>query len=608
VDSVVIPETLTADNLILRNGARAVGRQITVDTLRVEAGASLTHAPQSVFGLEIEARRLVVESGAAIDVTGRGHLGGDRVPGVADTAHTLNFQLGAEAGAGGSHGGLGGDYSSNGARGPSPIYGDVRRPAELGGGGGAWSGVGGDGGGIVRIFASESVVVDGAVRANGGVSSGSASGEGAGGSVWIETGTFGGDGTVSADGGTQNNGNHTGGGGGRVAIYTGAVNATSDLLGARRATAYGGDGFYGDGAPGTVFVTLGGVETLIFDAGRTSDRWTPESSLPPLGPGVAANVTADSFDVDGALPTPGVRDFHLTGLRVNPDTTQDESFFVETNFASSVGVRTPNENGVHFADVASDGASYAGVWRFENVVLRGGASVAFFDPITVDDTLAVTERSLLTHPDATDVYAPALDVEAGTLAIDATSSIDVSARGHLGGGRFGLGSQAHTVGFAPGAGGGAGGSHGGLGGDYPSNGASVPNPVYGDADEPVELGSGGGAWGGDGGDGGGRVRVVVGALELEGAIRANGGVSSGSASGDGSGGSVNVRAGSIAGSGVISADGGTSNGTAHTSGGGGRVAIRYASPAGPLPVSATAAAGDGFYGDGEPGSVFVEGP
>jgi hypothetical protein len=278
------------------------------------------------------------------------------------------------------------------------------------------------------------------------------------------------------------------------------------------------------------------------------------------------------------------------------------------NTADTLFFATPNENGVDFADVALAGAPYAGAWRFGSVVLRGGARLALADPIAVDGAFSIVERSVLTHPETTDVYAGALDVDAGLLAIDATSAIDVSARGHLGGGRFGLGSQAHTVGFAPGAGGGAGGSHGGLGGDYASNGANVPNPVYGDASEPVELGSGGGAWGGDGGDGGGRVRVVVGALALEGAIRANGGVSAGSASGDGSGGSVNVRAGSIAGSGVISADGGTSNGTAHTSGGGGRVAIRYASPAGPLPVSTTAAAGDGFYGDGEPGSVFVEGP
>jgi hypothetical protein len=533
------------------------------------------------------------------------------VPGVADTAHTLNFTLGSEAGAGGSHGGLGGDYAGNGARGPSGIYGDVRQPAELGGGGGAWGGAGGDGGGVVRITASESVQVDGAIRANGGTSSGSASGEGAGGSVWIETGTFGGAGTVSADGGTANNGNHTGGGGGRVAIHADAADAASDLLGARRATAYGGDGFYGDGAPGTVYVSLGGVETLVFDAGRTSDRWTPEATLPYVGPGVAANVTADSFDTDGHLPG-GIREYHLAGLRVNPNVAQDETFAIESNSTGPIGtiqVRTPNENGVAFADVALDGASYAGAWRFQNVVLRGGASVALFEPIVVDDAIAVTERSLLTHAETTEAYAGGLDVEAGALAIDATSAIDVTGRGHLGGDRVpGVADTAHTVGFALGSEAGAGGSYGGLGGDYSGNGSRVPGPVYGDASDPHELGSGGGAWGGAGGDGGGRVRVVAGVLRLDGAIRANGGISSGTASGEGSGGSVNLRVGSIEGGGAISADGGTSNGATHTGGGGGRIAVRYEDGLVPLPNPLGVNGGDGFYGDGQPGSIFVEGP
>jgi hypothetical protein len=491
---------------------------------------------------------------------------------------------------------------------PSAIYGDVRRPAQLGGGGGSWGGPGGDGGGSVRVFASESVAVDGAIRATGGISTGSASGEGAGGSVWIETTTIGGAGTIAADGGNQNNSAHTGGGGGRVAIHADVVDASADLLAARRATAYGGDGFYGDGAPGTVYVLLGGIETLIFDAGRVVGRWTPEASLPPVGPGTATNVTSDSFDVQGNLPAPGVLAEHLAGLRVNPNTAQGESFFVESNTASTIAVRTPNENGVHFADVALEGARYTASWRFENMLLRGGASVALFDPVTVDDILAVTESSLLTHPETTTRYEAVLEIEAGALAIDVTSSIDVTARGHLGGGRGDNGAFGTTVGFAAGAPGGTGGSHGGIGGDYSGNGAAVPHPVYGDASEPVELGSGGGSWGGDGGDGGGHVRLDVGALVLDGAIRANGGISFGSASGEGSGGSVNLRAGSIDGGGAIAADGGNTNNSAHTGGGGGRVAIRYGAGAVPLPNPVSAAGGDGFYGDGQPGSVFVDGP
>ncbi len=608
VDSVVIPAGLAADNLILRDGVRAVATQIAVDTLRLEAGATLTHAAQSESGLQIDVRRLEVASGAAIDVTGRGYLGGNKA-GLGQTAHSFGFAPGAEAGTGGSHGGVGGVYGSNGGGVPNPVYGDPRRPATLGAGGGAWGGNGGDGGGSLHIVASESVAVNGAIRADGGISSGSASGEGAGGSVWIETATIGGAGTISADGGNQNGGNHTGAGGGRVAIYADDVDASADLLAARRATTYGGDGFFGDGAPGTVFVALAGTETLIFDAGRTLDRWTPEASLPAVGPGVAAAVTSDSLTVDGNLPSPHRLVMnHLAGVRVNPNTAQGESFVVVTNTVDAITVATPNENGVHFADVALAGAPYAALWRLENVLLRGGTTLALFDPIAVTGALTVTERSMLTHPETTTVYAPWLEVEAGTLAIDAISSIDVTARGHLGGGRSGLGEVARTVGFAPGSQPGTGGSHGGLGGVYASNGGGVPNPTYGSPSEPTELGSGGGSWAGAGADGGGRVRIDVGALILDGAIRANGGISSGSASGEGSGGSVNLRAGSIAGSGPIAADGGTANGGNHVGGGGGRIAIRYGVGAVPLPNAITVNAGDGFYGDGQPGSVFIDAP
>ncbi len=607
-DAVVIPDDLAADNLILRDGVRAVAGRITADTLRLEAGATLTHAPQSESGLQVDVRRLVVADGAAIDVTGRGYLGGGKA-GLGDTAHTFGFAAGAQAGTGGSHGGFGGAYASNGGRVTNPLYGDPRQPLALGAGGGSWSGNGGDGGGALHVVASESVSVDGAIRANGGLSSGNASGEGAGGSIWIETSTIGGAGTISADGGTTGGGNHVGGGGGRVAIYADTVDPSADLLGARRATTYGGDGFYGDGAPGTVFVALGGVETLIFDAGRASDTWSPEAALPRGRPRCCRSGRRAIRSRSTATCRRRASRRTISSARASIRTPRRPRASASiANDAGSLTVATPNENGVAFADVALAGAPYAAEWRFANVLLRGGVRVALGDPLAAGNAIAITERSFLAHPETTRVYAGALDLRAGSLAIDVTSAIDVTARGYLGGGRSGLGGVAHTVGFAPGAQDGSGGSYGGLGGDYASNGANVPNAVYGDASEPVELGSGGGSWSGDGGDGGGRVRIDVGALILDGAIRANGGLSFGNASGEGSGGSVNLRAASLTGSGAITADGGNTNGGNHTGGGGGRIAIRYGAGAVPLPNPVSANGGDGFYGDGQPGSVFVEGP
>src|SRR5690606_4271351 len=296
------------------------------------------------------------------------------------------------------------------------------------------------------------------------------------------------------------------------------------------------------------------------------------------------------------------------GLRLHPDTSQDESFAIIANDAERIVVATPNERGVPFAAVAAPGARYAAAWRFDELRLQGGASVALADPVVVDGLLSVGEHALLTHPETDQAYAAGLELVVGTLALDPTSRIDVTGRGHLGGNRSGLGETAHTVDFAPGAQRGSGGSHGGLGGDYSGNGAAVPNPVYGSASDPRELGSGGGAWSGAGGDGGGRILVDAGAMQIDGAIRADGGISAGTISGEGSGGSVNLRTGVLAGAGPISADGGTTNGASHTGGGGGRVAIRYES--GPVPPQnpVSAAGGVGLYGSGEPGSVFVDGP
>ncbi len=97
--------------------------------------------------------------------------------------------------------------------------------------------------------------------------------------------------------------------------------------------------------------------------------------------------------------------------------------------------------------------------------------------------------------------------------------------------------------------------------------------VYGSAESPEHLGSGGGFSRGDAaGAGGGAIRLVTsGTLNVEGVVSSNGG-SADDRGGSGSGGSVWLQAASITGDGLISADGGSSawqNG----GGGGGRIAL-----------------------------------
>lgn len=605
---LLLPPGQVFDSITLQNGARVIAQGVitVAGTLRLRGNSILTHASASETGLRVNVTDLVVDAGSAIDLTGRGYPGGN-ASGFGENGQTLGATSGAQRATGGSHGGIGGDWSGNGGALPNPLYGDPKRPDRLGAGGGAWGGAGGAGGGRARIVATRSVRVDGRIAADGAISDGSASGEGAGGSLWIETSRLAGTGRISADGGSLSNANHTGGGGGRVALYIDYIDPTADFDTLRGITASGGDGYYGDGAAGTVYVRQSGEDqgTLVVDGRRSDGSTMPiATTLTPIGPGLATVVTSNSLTVDGL-----VREFTpnaLVGLRLNPDVTQTETFEIVSNDATTITVATPNENGIAFAAKAAVGRRYAGTYVFDDVrVLRGGY-LELADPLVVEETLSLTGSSVLTHIETTTAYEGLLDLRLDTLVIDTASRIDVVGRGYLGGDRAGLGEVAHTVGFAAGAQRATGGSHAGVGGAWSGNGLAVSNPPYGSYVDPLDSGAGGGAWGGAGGDGGGRVRIVAQTMVVDGRIDASGAVSIGSASGNGAGGSVNVRTGSLSGSGILTASGGSDNNANHTGGGGGRIAIRYTDALTLPRANVRAVGGDGYYGDGGHGSVFFQ--
>jgi large repetitive protein len=607
-DSVAIPGGLLFDNLTLQNGARAVAdAEITVTgMLRLANDATLTHRPRNEAGLVIDAAQVVIEAGSAIDVSGRGYLGGNR-SGLGSTGETLDGQPGSAGGIGGSHGGLGGRYApATGATGL--VYGDLRRPVALGAGGGAWAAVGGNGGGAVRIVASDAVIVDGAIRADGGLASGTADGNGAGGSVWIDTALLAGDGSISANGGGA--GNYTGAGGGRIAIIAETTDPSSNLGDLRRVTAFSGRGYYDrfagtSSSAGTVYLAIDGVETLVIDDNETTQTARSGTPLPLIGPGVATGVTADGLLIDGSV---SLLSGALVGQRLNPDLHQSadppETFAIIGNGADQIVVATPNEHGVAFADLAADGQTYGGDWRFDDLRLQGGGHLIVGDPLTVAGHLTITEYGLLTHPPTTTSYEPMLLLTGGAIEIDDTGRIDVSGRGHLGGGKTGLGDTAHTVGFAPGAEYRSGGSYGGLGGQATGYSPGQPNPTYGSEANPVDLGSGGGGSSGAGGDGGGRVFIAADLIDLAGAIRADGTRGIGALAGGGSGGSVNIRVGTLTGTGVIAADGGgiPSN---HVGGGGGRIAIETIDGLTLPDTNIDARGGAGYSGNGGPGTRCI---
>jgi hypothetical protein len=214
---------------------------------------------------------------------------------------------------------------------------------------------------------------------------------------------------------------------------------------------------------------------------------------------------------------------------------------------------------------------------FDQFTVRAGASAALPGTVPlVVPSLTLANNATLTHSEslAVDTQTPTSDSALilnvqGEVAIDATSKIDVSGKGYLGGLSGGNASMnGRTQGNVVASQASVGGSYGGPGYSSSNN----PMPLYGDYKTPGELGSGGSASSSTspGGNGGGRVSITAGSLALEGKILANGAGTSGFG---GSGGALLLNVASIRGAGSVEARGGYQ-------GGGGRIAVYAATNAG----------------------------
>jgi len=229
------------------------------------------------------------------------------------------------------------------------------------------------------------------------------------------------------------------------------------------------------------------------------------------------------------------------------------------------------------------------------IVTGSGVLAAPINEIGISATeVSVLGGAVLTHRAATSSAEYSLQMTvADTLTVDASSTIDVSARGYPAGRTLGN----TTIG---GPQRGAGGAYGGQGRyDWDDNGS---NQVYGDFRNPEELGTGGGDQNGQGGAGGGLVRIAADRVQLDGTIRAHGGGADGHYGGGGSGGGVWLDVNTLAGAGSISAVGG--NGGRHAGGGGGgRIAVYYENLDGFDLVDDVSARGG--YTDSEPTNIHA---
>ena len=210
-------------------------------------------------------------------------------------------------------------------------------------------------------------------------------------------------------------------------------------------------------------------------------------------------------------------------------------------------------------------------------------------PISAE-AVSILGGAVLTHRTTTSeqVYGLRMTI-ASNLWVDAASRIDVTGRGYP---------QGYTAGNsrALGATGESGGSYGGLGTAYDGQ----PNPIYGDAFNPDEPGSGGGS-SYSSGAGGGLVRITAGGARVDGAILANGSWNPGWNGGGGSGGAILLNVGSLAGEGFVAASGGDSS--YQGAGGGGRVAVYSWSGVSLSDGQITAAGGTGPRGQAQAGTV-----
>lgn len=495
----------------------------------------------------------------------------------------------------------GGSYGGYGGLGGSP-YGNVYEPAMLGSGGGDTHG--GRGGGLIRLVVSDTLIVNGAISANGAQATSQGNnggGGGSGGSIWITTASITGTGTIRANGGNGKsgsfgNGPGAGGAGGRIAIY---VTEAYSLTGAVQT--FGGMGSSNSkpgGGAGTIYlqlpngqdllqvdnnnITAGGNAALMpgqyeFDVIQLSRHGhltviSPTSTLTlsndtlSSGDGTAwlivegSTIASEAFTISGAV-------LAIRGTLLGP-----ESITTTVSGGLELYANTPWHSGVYTFTKINVGAN--------------------------------TTLGLIPHDNGNTTYTDDYGVDLRVL--------NLTVAGHLSSDYLGYNSE-EGPGNPPGTTRG-GGSYGGYGGQ---NSSSPYGSPYGDVYEPIYLGSGGDTTSpGYGGRGGGIIRLVVSnTLVISGSITANGENGKGNDNirgGGGAGGSIWITAGSITGTGTITASGGTGTvrfGTINPTGGGsgGRIAI-YATQAYSFSGSIEAKGGTGPLANGGPGTIYLSYP
>ncbi|MFB6115951.1 MAG: hypothetical protein ABEK10_00420, partial [Candidatus Nanosalina sp.] len=581
--------------------------------------------------LNITTTNFTLDSSSRIDTDARGYANG---PGQG---------LSNGFGGGGGFGGRGGGrYIGEGGS----MYGSKLYPTQMGSG----SYDGQRGGGAVYIDASNDLVVNGDITANG--QSGTAGGSG--GSILLKAGDFSGMGLLQADGGDGNS--RAGGAGGRIAVHAPSYAAWTGTVYTRGGT---GNGY--KGGPGTTY-----PENLICDRGKRSNTCeiTREHHVKSLnGTGnleVLRNGVLKSGNSDMILNFTRIDVVESGEIRVRQNAENTKLLFRDTpNIEIQGSILADNK--VIARDIGSFNLTQ---WtdRFGNtnngvinsrdieisadsVKITGKTDTGRNTIINTNSYINVVDRmdsgNLIDLNAGTDIYFSGSGTSRNRLelhadqnmdlsgTVDATNEVNISSSstttisGTAGSQRIyvygptteitssgtlntdGRGYGSHSgPGGAPAVGNGNAGGGAGFGGQGQNSTSGDPGGgSYGDALQPLSLGSGG-ADGDDsgeasdgpakGGAGGGAIKIVSsnqlinnGEITSDGA---NGQNNEGDGycgwycddnsdpdGGGGSGGSIWIQTGTFSGSGTITANGGRGghgDGEDGGNGAGGRVSIQ----------------------------------
>ena len=511
---------------------------------------------------------------------------------------------------GGGHGGAGASYFTGTG---GTTYGSHIEPITHGSGGMQSSGLAGAGGGAIKIFVTNTLTVNGELRANGGTgttaywgSGGNASGGGAGGSIWISTSSLLGSGSIFTRGGNGGNNSHTGsgalrdggaGGGGRIAIYS-----SNSFPGT---TSVAGGSWPGAATQGTLF--LGNI-TNYCDVGsfagdctissaksiNNGDSWSISGNLTVTGTGSITHANPSdvaSLSVGGTLTmeSGALIDSHFSTLSAGTSFVMNGSSSLEGNIttltAPSVTLRTLTGNVATWSSVS--GVTWSGTFTGAVTTLTIGGNWTVSGTHTGSiTTVSVGGNAVISGTRTGDINSLAVT---GSITVSGTNNgnlPNVTANSMtINNGAF---ISANGYGFASGSGTGtgttnAGAGHGGAGspGFSGSGGAA-----YGSQAEPITAGAGGANGVTAGGAGGGIIKIfTTSTLSVNGILRANGmagsnnGSSNSTAGGGGAGGSIWLQSAGMSGTGSILAQGGNGGDATRTgnrdggAGGGGRIAI-----------------------------------